>query len=332
MAIASKSRFAGEIQGKAITPRLKEAMIYLAQSELYTQAPHLLKLLTGQAQSQATFWRLAQWCGEELETLLPEHKPEISPTAQQVVYCMADGCMLFTDDGWQETKVARLFSEELRSDSTARQGRPQIEQSHYVAHLGSHKEFEDKLDQCLKHYKPLGKGLVCISDGALWLKNYWQKSLPGALLILDFWHVMDKLASLSRQCLPNQKQSKHWLDEQYDLLLESRLAELKVSIGQLPATTAHLKQEREKVLGYLDQNEFRMDYKAYLKQGLRIGSGAVEAAHRTLVQARMKRSGQRWSDKGAQNMLNLRVAYKSGKAHLITQIITRTHASSKAKS
>jgi hypothetical protein len=32
----------------------------------------------------------------------------------------------------------------------------------------------------------------------------------------------------------------------------------------------------------------------------------------------MKRSGQRWSDKGAQNMLNLRMAYKSGKAHLST--------------
>jgi len=48
----------------------------------------------------------------------------------------------------------------------------------------------------------------------------------------------------------------------------------------------------------------------------------VEAAHRTLVQARMKRSGQRWSNKGAQNMLTLRVAYKSGLAQLVTQIVT----------
>jgi len=330
--IASKSRFAGEIQGKAITPRLKEAMIYLAQSELYTQAPHVLKLLTGQGQSQATFWGLAQWCGAELEALLAEHKPEISPTEQQVVYCMADGCMLFTDDGWQETKVARLFSEELRSDSSARQVRPQIKESHYVAHLGHHQQFEDKLEQALQHYKPLDKRLVCISDGALWLKNYWQRNLPGAQLILDFWHVMDKLAGLSHQCLPNEKQSKHWLDQQHDLLLESRLQELKINISQLPATTASLKQESQRVLGYIDQNQFRMDYKAYLKQGLRIGSGAIEAAHRSLVQARMKRSGQRWSDKGAQHMLNLRVAYKSGKAHLITQIITGRTDSSNAKS
>jgi hypothetical protein len=109
VAIASKSRFSGEIGGKAITPRLKEAMIYLAQSELYTQAPHVLKLLTGQQQSQATFWRLAQGCGEELEQLLPQQPTQLSPTAQQVVYCMADGCMVFTDDGWQGTKVGCVF-------------------------------------------------------------------------------------------------------------------------------------------------------------------------------------------------------------------------------
>jgi hypothetical protein len=52
------------------------------------------------------------------------------------------------------------------------------------------------------------------------------------------------------------------------------------------------------------------------------GSGAMEAAHRSVIQSRMKRSGQRWSDRGAQNLLNLRVAYKSGKAKLIRQIIT----------
>ena len=245
---------------------------------------------------------------------------------------MADGCMLFTDDGRQETKVARLFSEDLRSDSTARQGRPRIEQSHYVAHLGDHKQFEDKLNQALKHYKQLGKSLVCISEGELWLKNYWQKSLSKAQLIRDFRHVMDKPATLSRQCLPNSKQRKHWLDQQHDILLESRMEEVKTNISQLPVTTAHLEQESQSVLQYIDQNQFRMDDKVYLRQGLRIGSGAVEAAHRTLVQARVKRSGQRWSDKGAQNMLNLRVAYKSGKAHLITQIITGAADSGKAKS
>ncbi len=42
-----------------------------------------------------------------------------------------------------------------------------------------------------------------------------------------------------------------------------------------------------------------------------IGSGAIESAHRTVVQKRMKQSGQRWSVQGAQNMLNLRVVRKN---------------------
>ncbi|MEO8764779.1 MAG: hypothetical protein ABI416_10850 [Ginsengibacter sp.] len=34
-----------------------------------------------------------------------------------------------------------------------------------------------------------------------------------------------------------------------------------------------------------------------------IGSGAIESAHRTVIQKRMKLSGQRWSKCGAQNIL-----------------------------
>jgi hypothetical protein len=51
-----------------------------------------------------------------------------------------------------------------------------------------------------------------------------------------------------------------------------------------------------------------MRYKQYRNTGCEIiGSGVIESAHRTLIQKRMKRSGQRWSRKGAENMLRLRV-------------------------
>jgi len=42
-----------------------------------------------------------------------------------------------------------------------------------------------------------------------------------------------------------------------------------------------------------------------------IGSGAIESAHKTVVQERLKLPGQRWNNKGAQNVLNLRAAHKS---------------------
>jgi hypothetical protein len=51
-----------------------------------------------------------------------------------------------------------------------------------------------------------------------------------------------------------------------------------------------------------------------------IGSGAIESAHRTVVQKRMKQSGQRWSSPGAQNMLNLRVTYMNERWDNVIQL------------
>ena len=40
----------------------------------------------------------------------------------------------------------------------------------------------------------------------------------------------------------------------------------------------------------------------------------------TLLQVRMKRSGQRWSDEGCDKMIKLRVALRSQKFDLITNV------------
>lgn len=65
-----------------------------------------------------------------------------------------------------------------------------------------------------------------------------------------------------------------------------------------------------------------MDYKKYLHIGCGIiGSGAIESAHRTVVQKRLKLSGQRWSKKGAQNMLNLRVTQMNGQWNKVVKLV-----------
>ena len=56
-----------------------------------------------------------------------------------------------------------------------------------------------------------------------------------------------------------------------------------------------------------------MQYQNYLEHGLLIGSGAMEAAHKNVLQHRLKLSGQRWTLAGLQQMTQLRVVYKSGK-------------------
>jgi len=63
-----------------------------------------------------------------------------------------------------------------------------------------------------------------------------------------------------------------------------------------------------------------MQYHQYLEKGLLIGSGAIESAHKDVLQQRLKLSGQRWTMKGFQQMAQLRVVYKSKQEHRIKQL------------
>jgi hypothetical protein len=74
---------------------------------------------------------------------------------------------------------------------------------------------------------------------------------------------------------------------------------------------------------YLQNNKNRINYGHYKEQGLLFGSGAIESANRDIIQKRMKLSGQRWTLSGAQQMLNLRVCYKSGHSRKLYELITR---------
>ena len=54
-------------------------------------------------------------------------------------------------------------------------------------------------------------------------------------------------------------------------------------------------------------------YHALKEEGIAIGSGVVEAANKTLVTQRMKRSAMRWRIVGGQAVLTFRALIKSGR-------------------
>ena len=64
-------------------------------------------------------------------------------------------------------------------------------------------------------------------------------------------------------------------------------------------------------LGYFRNNRDKMEYARYHASGLIISSGPVEAAAKTIVGHRLKRSGMRWTRQGGQQILNLRVQVQS---------------------
>ena len=63
---------------------------------------------------------------------------------------------------------------------------------------------------------------------------------------------------------------------------------------------------------YLSQRLQQLDYKSAIDQGLPIGSGEIESAHRYIVQERLKLPGTWWLAANADHMLALRVNRANG--------------------
>jgi hypothetical protein len=68
----------------------------------------------------------------------------------------------------------------------------------------------------------------------------------------------------------------------------------------------------QRLLKYFEDNRDRLHYGWVAQAHLPIGSGQVESAARHIVQPRLKQSGMRWSDAGAQAILNLRTLHRNG--------------------
>lgn len=222
---------------------------------------------------------------------------------EEVLYVEADGSMLLTrDEGWKEVKVGRMFTSGSCIDPNGKLS--WIRHSQYVAHLGNNKDFTKQMDTLIESYGRLGNRLVFIADGGTWIKNWIEDAFPEAVSILDYYHVCEHLHIFANVAFSDETKRNKWADKQKELLSESKVTTVIKNIKRQNNES----KEGLLLINYYTNNAYRMDYKRYRNVGAGlIGSGAIESAHRTVVQKRMKQSGQRWSNKGAQNMLNLRV-------------------------
>lgn len=74
---------------------------------------------------------------------------------------------------------------------------------------------------------------------------------------------------------------------------------------------AAVREKYRLVSQYVRNNVHRMDYPSYRAKGWLIGSGHIEAACKTVVGQRLKGSGMRWSESGADAVCCLRALFKS---------------------
>lgn len=308
--ISNSEPFSSHPNGFGISPYLQEKLVYIGQLEVYGQGAEVVEKLLGLSVSVSQLYRLTNYYGEAIEADLDQLQDQ---ALEGVVYAQADGAMLLTEDGYKENKLARIFPASALQESVVEDRGGHIGSSLYVSHLGSAADFSAKLGIHLDGYQGLQEELVFITDGAVWLRNLIQEHYPQASLILDFYHVMSYIGEAAIAAFGAANKDDGWIEDQRMLLLNSELTKVITHIQALSIEPALCST----ITHYLSTNAYRMDYAAYRKRGLLIGSGAIESAHRTVVQKRLKRAGQRWTITGAQRVLNLRVALMSKRWKLV---------------
>lgn len=295
----------------------------LAQGYVFEEAEGILLELLSIHMSAKQIQRISEHYGQGLEEHILQQAAGTIPAAvlplkteQEVVYTMVDGSMIYSrEQGWKEMKMGRLFKASSRV--AVQEGRREVLQSLYVCHMGGHHKFLQKLEAYTEPYVRK----VFIADGAKWIWNWVEDCYPEAVQILDFYHAVEKLGVYAGLQYKEQEERKQWMETQKQMLLSGGVVQLIAELKSCRALNKEARKAKADVVRYYERNQSRMQYHTYLEEGYMVGSGAIEAAHRSVVQQRLKLSGQRWSLKGAQQIVNLRACKKSKQWNTLIQLI-----------
>jgi hypothetical protein len=162
---------------------------------------------------------------------------------------------------------------------------------------------------------------LVITDAHKSISGYLKDNpaFEGYQRIIDFYHASEHL-SLMAEAIHGKSSAKatEWYKKYRDILKNQKQGVQKLNrsveyyLGSQPYNKTREKEIR-KHLGYFKKHKKFMQYVDYSEKGWPIGSGVIEAACKSVVKQRMCRSGQRWSIKGGQAILNLRAIVKSNR-------------------
>ncbi|MDR2543521.1 MAG: UPF0236 family protein [Treponema sp.] len=285
-------------------------MVYAGQLDCYVRCEEILEKYTSVKVSPSQIYRVTEHVSESLKKEDLRAERTLPPLSnKEVLYVEMDGSMILTrknEEPWKEVKLGRLFRDaDCLNPNT---DTSYMLNSQYVGHFGSSVDFCEKLGGVIDSYGELKNRLVFINDGATWIREWIYDKYPFSVSVLDFYHAMEYLYAFADKAFPDDSEKKQWCEKQKELLLASEVETVIDNIRAVPGK----EEAKRTIINYYQNNKGRMQYSKYKDIGCGlIGSGAIESANRTVVQKRMKLSGQRWSINGAKNMLRLRVIEKN---------------------
>lgn len=269
-----------------------------------------LSVLCGLHLSKNTCERIAESVGKRIKSERRDEEaavlsgnepiPELSPDR---LYIGIDGTGVpMRGGGTRESKTGIIY------ETKEVAGKTKVIRAEYLATLERVDSFGQQVyARAFRRGVENASDVACLGDGASWIWRSFSHHNPAAVQILDYYHASEHLGVVAKawygEC---GEAAKRWVKaRQADLLSDCVDSVIRSIRSWIPADD-DAREIRRLNLKYFTDNKNRMLYASLAANGYHIGSGLVESACKTVVGMRLKQSGMRWSQEGAEAMLNLR--------------------------
>jgi hypothetical protein len=182
----------------------------------------------------------------------------------------------------------------------------------YVGSIETAEEFGKRLYvEAWKRGWSRAKKKVAMGDGAEWIWNLANQHFPGAVQIVDLYHARQHLWELARRLYPNDEVAQRaWIKvHQKRLLDQGKIEKWVLALRSIQSSNPDLAEKIRTEADYFERNADRMRYPKFRRQHLFVGSGVIEAGCKTVIGARLKKSGMFWTVRGANAILALRCCH-----------------------
>ncbi len=175
----------------------------------------------------------------------------------------------------------------------------------YVARMGKYPEVVGHLvSAAIIQGMSMRTQVIAVADGGNGLREALQQQFPQMTFILDRPHLKQHLYAGAEAIGLTGTERHSWVSDKLQLI---DIGLVKLVIWQLDNYRGQGKERIANLSEYLQRFCDAVSYERFLAQGLPIGSGEVESAHRYIPQKRLKIPGATWHPDTVNPMLALRI-------------------------
>lgn len=278
----------------------------------FETAVNTLATLLGSVVSKSSAVRATEAAGaayvalqaEELEALERE-APPAPPADSECMVMSSDGAMVSLLHGkWGEARTLAIGS--VPSGVVGVPERQTVEITYFSRLVSAEAFTQQALVETHRRGLENAQQVAAVMDGAEWLQALTDHHCPKATRILDFAHAAQRIAEVG-QALWGEKseQATTWTAHWAHCLKHEGPQALLAALRQLRTQYPHCEPLRIN-LAYLEKRQAQLCYPEFIRQGWPIGSGMVESANKSVVEARLKGAGMHWHPSHVNPMLALR--------------------------